>query len=60
MTEEEPMNRMISCVLFQVGGTARFVQGAKSLSKAVGKRIAKTLRDHTNQVLKHFKAEVSE
>jgi len=32
-----------------VGGTARFVQGAKSLSKAVGKRIAKTLRDHTNQ-----------
>ena len=27
------------------------MQGAKSLSKAVGKRIAKTLRDHTNQVL---------
>ena len=54
------MNRMISGVFFQVGGTARFVQGAKSLSKAVGKRIAKTLRDHTNQVLKHFKAELVE
>ena len=35
---------------FKVGGTARFVQGAKSLSKAVGKKIVKTLRDHTNQV----------
>ena len=43
------MSRMIR--ILKVGGTARLVQGAKSLSKAVSKKIAKTLRDHTNQVL---------